>query len=1387
MDFEFDEIAYLKINPDIADLIAKGDFKSGLDHFLQFGQQENRLTNFNSLIKNVSEVSLSLREAFSEHNTKIALLTKVLAERDEEIGCFRNEISQIIIEKDNEINILIDSLHNTFDWRLKAILWNTKKHVLSVSPSLMLKVLKKLFKFKQIRQERALESIVCQIRASSLFNEDYYLSAYPDVATSGIDPVKHYYLYGWKENRKPSAAFNTAEYLFDNPDVAKAGINPLEHYLKHGLADGRSLKTNTLLIDDMHDFVTEPMIRDLYLEDNEGIKVARYNFSKASIDAEIKDIRISGLFDESFYLSMYPDLPSPLDPVRHYCEQGWHEGRNPSDEFDTRFYLKTYSDIRKAGINPFWHFATSGAREFRHALPELSIRHENEIWFDKVNPDVQLIALYVTPDWPSLSKGRPLFKGHFQPILPEAKYGFYNPLDAGVLSRQAYMAKAHGINGFCFNLYVGKDEVIDQQPIEVFLEHDEIDIQFCLQVELFEHNQVLALAKSLGKFMKDPRQIRNKNRPVLLISEIVDMQYESTLIDLLRRLLIEYDVGNPFFIGRTAKSDMNEMGKSHADLYDAMLDLPKVSVRDEIGNFVPVVKNGADVVPYSVVASNGVFRAKKEQSSSSPVYPVITLARDNTTQKLQRPMIYTRFQLSDYRSWLDAALTSIRLAHPENGRYIFMNAWNDWNEGLFLEPDRQGGFSRLNETSRALLNINSNVLLPKVSVIVPNYNHEQFLRHRLDSIYSQSYKNIDVILLDDRSSDQSRSILEEYAAKYPKVTRTFFNDNNSGSAFRQWSKGIKAAKGDLVWIAESDDFCDVNFLETLVRCFDDQAVMLAYAKSVFVDKDENLMEDEFQKYVSDLDCAERWTRSYVETAHKEVRCALGIKNTIPNASGVLFRRHIDMPLLEDESWLSMRVAGDWVFYLHILRGGKIAYRTDTTNFFRRYKGSAAETTYKTEIFYREVGLASRTVAALYNVPLYVLEDCRNGYNAFYGSMVGVNNIEFLSWYNYQAVLEARESRLPNIMVSTMGFYPGGAEILPIRLVNEFKRLGLAVILLSADLNPCEDGVRRMLRNDVPLIETSNVEAMKAIIKDFGVEVLNTHQWHIQKYPLQVPDVFARLSAHVASLHGMIEHGEAFGATVEQLRKADDSVTTWVYTAEKNLVPFSQFGLYNKSSKRFAKMPNGMQPSQIFQIPRSDMSIPEEAFVLCCVSRAIPEKGWAEMILAVGHARTLSGLDIRLILVGNGPVYDDYCRSGKPDFVYLAGFSENSVGHYAAADMGIMLTKFKSESFPLTIVDCLFAGKPYIASDVGDIKNMLTIGDKVAGEVIKLENWEIPIKKAAQVISDFAIDKQKYKNSLELVSELASRYRIDVVAQEYINIFKRDVSLTRSKNSIVGHP
>ncbi|MBJ7262411.1 MAG: glycoside hydrolase family 99-like domain-containing protein [Burkholderiaceae bacterium] len=1189
-----------------------------------------------------------------------------------------------------------------------------------------------------------------KVRGSSLFDAEFYKSTYPDVLQAGVDTATHYVVHGWRERRNPSALFNTAQYLADYPDVEAAGVNPLLHYLKHGRREGRKFFPA--------DFTPHVESVDLKLD--------RRKISEEELDAEVSDISASGMFDALFYTLMYGELDLTQDlALRHYCEHGWHEGRNPCEEFDTRFYLETYPDIRASDLNPFWHYVKFGVLEQRCALPDYLARYEEDVRFGNVDPSIQLLAFYTAPDWSRVRAARPAFTGHTCPFAPGEELAYYSAADARIMSRHAEMAKSHGLAGFYFKF--DTDDTGSGGTLQTLLTHSEIDIAFCVELELSAEPLVPAALERLVEVMKDPRQIHVEGKPVLLVGAFNAGEGGGQALAALTEALARADIVAPFFIGRFA--DTQPMIELPVGL-DAVIDLPQRWTPAEIAPFRPIERNGVDTVPYSVVAARGVARAHGCARAHVPVYHSVVLARDSSSQENQRRVVYTHWQKDHYRQWLDAAAQSATALHTPDRRFVFVNAWNDWNEGLYLEPDSKGGFNRLNETSRSLLGLHSDTYMPKVTVVVPNYNHSAYLRRRLDSIYGQTYTNMEVVILDDCSTDDSTILIDEYRKKYPGLTRVIVNEKNSGSVFRQWARGIKEATGDLVWIAESDDYCDAHLLQKLVECFTDESVMLAYGISMFVGRDEAPLDISFLSYLEDLGLGDKWRHSYVATAHEEVRSALGIKNSIPNASSAVFRRPPDMPLLDDEAWLSMRVAGDWVFYLHLLRGGKIAFDPSAINFFRRYEGSTAEATYRKDTFYKEVGFASRTVAALYDVPWSVLERCREGFGALYKVMVGSDESQFDRWYDFGAVAQARQHRLPNIMVSTMGFFPGGAEILPIRMANEFKRQGHSVLLFSSKMAPRQDGVRRMLRNDVPLIETADIAAMEDAIAAFGIEALNTHQWHIQKFPLLRPTVFDGLKAHVASLHGMIEHSDAFSVTQEELLKTDRKVTTWVYTADKNLGPFKELGLYQDGLAKFIKMPNGMQPPKITPIRRAEIEIPDDAFVLCCVSRAIPDKGWAETIDAVARARQISQRDIRLILVGNGQVYNEYCRAGVPDFVHLAGFSENSVGYYAAADMGIMLTKFKSESFPLTIVDCLFAGKPYIATSVGEISNMLSTDDAVAGAVFDLVDWEVPVQTAAEIIARFALSPDEYLEAKNRVDEIVLRYRIDVVAEQYVQLF-----------------
>lgn len=217
-----------------------------------------------------------------------------------------------------------------------------------------------------------------------------------------------------------------------------------------------------------------------------------------------------------------------------------------------------------------------------------------------------------------------------------------------------------------------------------------------------------------------------------------------------------------------------------------------------------------------------------------------------------------------------------------------------------------------------------------VSVIVPNYNHARYLDVRLSSILKQTYQHYEVIILDDHSTDNSKEIIEPYRG-HQQVKHVIYNQVNSGSTFRQWQRGIELAKGDLVWIAESDDWCADTFLERLVLEFEkDEAVVLAYADSwLYLEHAKELVENHWGKWLDE----EKWKSDYVADGKAEIATVLVYLNSILNASAVVFRKS-EFLNIDFEKLLSYRYAGDWLAWSKMLASGKVCYIAEPLNYFR---------------------------------------------------------------------------------------------------------------------------------------------------------------------------------------------------------------------------------------------------------------------------------------------------------------------------------------------------------------------------------------------------------------------------------------------------------------------
>lgn len=224
---------------------------------------------------------------------------------------------------------------------------------------------------------------------------------------------------------------------------------------------------------------------------------------------------------------------------------------------------------------------------------------------------------------------------------------------------------------------------------------------------------------------------------------------------------------------------------------------------------------------------------------------------------------------------------------------------------------------------------------PRVSIVIPNYNHGNFLNLRLDTLFSQTFQDFEVILLDDASSDNSSHILRDYSNN-PKVSHLLINKRNSGSPFKQWKKGIDLAKGEFIWIAESDDYCDIYFLERIFQFFhnSEKNVGLAYTQSIDVDENDRTINNRVQ-----------WTQEFKPNIWKEnfsisgedfIRKYLKVKNVIPNASAVVFKKDLVDEHTFSRSLLEMEMCGDWFFWIQISFKTRVGFIAEPLNFFREH-------------------------------------------------------------------------------------------------------------------------------------------------------------------------------------------------------------------------------------------------------------------------------------------------------------------------------------------------------------------------------------------------------------------------------------------------------------------
>lgn len=383
--------------------------------------------------------------------------------------------------------------------------------------------------------------------------------------------------------------------------------------------------------------------------------------------------------------------------------------------------------------------ANSSGKDTAQTVAAPVIPYEKEVLCSLGNISVKSIAFYLPQfhsfpendqwwgkgftEWTNVKRSLPSFTGHCQPEEPHDSLGYYNLLDPEVMRRQAEMAKQHGIYGFCFHHYWFSGKRLMEKPVDQLLAHPEIDMPFCLNwanenwtrrwdgqdkeiliAQQHSPEDDIAFWNDLLRYFRDPRYIRVEGRPVFLVYHarlLPDMQ--ETLVRWRQWCILHHEV-LPYFVMVQSfdNTDPCEYG------FDAAVQFPPHRVGDVFPNY--------QVVGLAPDFSGGLFDYEKtaqsmlrKLKSPFPTFPCVFPSWDNTPRRLKKAAVYLGSTPERYETWLARACTFVQEHLPEDRRFVFINAWNEWAEGAHLEPSKAYGFAYLNATTRALKSVSHSV------------------------------------------------------------------------------------------------------------------------------------------------------------------------------------------------------------------------------------------------------------------------------------------------------------------------------------------------------------------------------------------------------------------------------------------------------------------------------------------------------------------------------------------------------------------------------------------------------------------------------------------------------------------------------------------------------
>lgn len=219
--------------------------------------------------------------------------------------------------------------------------------------------------------------------------------------------------------------------------------------------------------------------------------------------------------------------------------------------------------------------------------------------------------------------------------------------------------------------------------------------------------------------------------------------------------------------------------------------------------------------------------------------------------------------------------------------------------------------------------------MPKVSIVLVNYNHASYLDERITSILSQTYQDFELLIIDNGSTDESLKVIEKYQ-KDPRVKLQAYSTN--ALPYKRWNDSIALTKGEYLMLVCADDSCHPQQLEKLVEKLDQYPLAnIAYSQSLEIDEESNQLRSA-QYWTAELD-ENRWSADFIDSGENECRY-LYFKCSIINIGAILMRRSafVEVGMFDT----NMRYSSDWMLYARILANTEqVIFLSESLNYYRR--------------------------------------------------------------------------------------------------------------------------------------------------------------------------------------------------------------------------------------------------------------------------------------------------------------------------------------------------------------------------------------------------------------------------------------------------------------------